>query len=128
MSVVYRAHDRQLDRQVALKMLHQFLANDSAARERLHLEARAVARLNHPNILEVYDCSQPTSPTAYLVTELIHGVTLRTWIEKHGAPKIPEATVSIIYGLTNALRHAHGHGIIHRDLKPENVMVSEKVN
>lgn len=126
MSVIYRALDHQLDRHVALKMLHQFLANDVAARERLHLEARAVARLNHPNILEVHDCSPPTSPTAYLVTELIQGVTLRTWVENHGAPKIPEATVSIIYCLTRALRHAHAHGIIHRDLKPENVMVSDR--
>lgn len=124
MSVVYRAHDRQLDRPVAIKVLHHFLAEDPDARHRLRREAVAVARLRHPGILEIFDSSEPDGEDAYLVTELIDGLTLRAWLDARGAPPLPEATAVIGLALAQALRHAHERGIVHRDLKPENVMVS----
>ena len=124
MSVVFRARDRQLDREVAVKVLHRFLADDADARQRLHREARAVARLHHPNIVEIYDSSEPGSDEAYLVTELIDGPTLRAWLERHGPPSLPEAGALLALALTRALRHAHEQGILHRDLKPENVMLT----
>lgn len=124
MSVVYRAHDRQLDRSVALKVLHHFLAEDPDARRRLRREAVAVARLRHPGIVEIYDSSEPEAEDAYLVTELIDGVTLRAWLDDHDVLRLPEATAVIGLTLAQALRHAHERGIVHRDLKPENVMVT----
>lgn len=124
MSVVFRARDRQLHRDVAVKVLHQFLASDPDARKRFRREAMAVAQLRHPSILEIYDSSEPGADEAYLVTELIHGQTLRDWYEAKGVPEIPEAGALVVLGIARALRHAHENGIIHRDLKPENVMVT----
>lgn len=126
MSVVFRARDEQLGRQVAVKRLHQFLSSDSDARRRLHREAQAVARLQHPNIVQVYDSSVPEADEAVLVTEYIDGQTLRAWQDQHGPLPLAEASVMIALGLVRALRHAHEHGILHRDLKPENVMVSNE--
>ncbi len=124
MSVVYRARDQQLSRDVALKVLHEFLAKQPDARRRFHREAVAVAKLHHPGILEIFDYSGPDAEPAYIVTELIEGKTLREFVEKHGHPQHPEVAILVISELTRALRHAHEQGIIHRDLKPENVMIT----
>lgn len=124
MSIVYRAHDKQLGRDVAIKVLHHFLAEDSDARRRMRREAMAVAKLRHPSILEIYDSSEPDFEPAYLVTELIDGRTLRDWLNAEGPLRLPEMAGVIGHGLACALRHAHEQGIIHRDLKPENVMIS----
>lgn len=124
MSIVYRARDRKLGRDVALKVLHGALACDVTSRRRLHREALAVARLRHPGIVEVYDSSEPEAQDAWLVTELIEGCTLRAWLERYGRPELPEVGALITLALARALRHAHGQGVLHRDLKPENVMVT----
>ncbi len=123
MSVVYRALDRQLGRMVAVKVLHPHLAADLDHRRRLVREARAVARLAHPSVLEVFDSSDPEAEHAYLVTELVEGQTLRAWLEQHGPP-LPELGALVVHALLGALRHAHERGVLHRDLKPENVMVT----
>ena len=124
MSVVYRARDRQLNREVALKVLHDFLARQEDARRRLHREAVAVAKLHHPGIVEIFDYSGPDAEPSYIVCELIRGRTLRAFAEQDGPIPHPELAALVTAELIRALRHAHERGIIHRDLKPENVMVT----
>ena len=124
MSVVYRALDEQLKREVAVKLLHDFLARQDEARRRFHREAVAVARLRHPSILEIYDYSGPDTEEAYIVTELIEGETLRDRVQRCGIPPHPELGALVCFELAGALRHAHEQGVIHRDLKPENVMIT----
>lgn len=124
MSVVYKGLDTALDREVAVKVLHPHLAGKDESRRRLAREARAVARLHHPNILEVFDFSAADSQNAYIVTEYIRGRTLRQYLDEGGLEP-PEIAAMIIHELAAALAHAHEEGVIHRDLKPENVMVRE---
>lgn len=125
MAVVYRARDRRLGREVALKLLHEQVANQPEYRERLEREARAVAKLSHPNILKVYDCADPEAERGYIITELIDGPTLRSFVERRG---FREPAVVALLGivLAEALEHAHAQGVIHRDIKPENVMVDAR--
>ncbi|SES81202.1 serine/threonine-protein kinase [Stigmatella erecta] len=124
MSVVYKGLDTALDREVAVKVLHPHLASKDESRKRLAREARAVARLHHPNILEVFDFSASDAQNAYIVTEYIRGHTLREYLDEGGLEP-PELAAMIIHELAAALAHAHESGVIHRDLKPENVMVRE---
>jgi tRNA A-37 threonylcarbamoyl transferase component Bud32 len=124
MSVVYKGLDTALDREVAVKVLHPHLASKDESRKRLAREARAVARLHHPNILEVFDFSAADAQNAYIVTEYIRGHTLREYLAEGGLEP-PELAAMIIHELAAALAHAHESGVIHRDLKPENVMVRE---
>ena len=124
MSVVYKGLDTTLDREVAVKVLHPHLAGRIESRKRLEREAKAVARLHHPNILEVFDYSGETAADAYLVTEYIRGQTLRQFITDE-ALQPPEVAAMVVHELASALAHAHEAGILHRDLKPENVMVRD---
>src|SRR5262245_29694654 len=124
MSVVYRGLDTSLQREVAVKVLHPHLARQKDARARLAREARAVARLQHPNILEVFDFADPSAEDAFLVTELVRGETLKSFAERERLFP-PELAALVIQQLARALGHAHEAGVIHRDLKPENVMVRD---
>jgi len=124
MSVVYKGLDTALDREVAVKVLHPHLAGKDESRRRLAREARAVAKLHHPNILEVFDFSSADAQDAFIVTEYIRGQTLRTFLDE-GPMDPPELAAMVIHELAAALAHAHEAGVIHRDLKPENVMVRE---
>src|SRR3954467_1034914 len=124
MSVVYKGLDTTLDREVAVKVLHPHLAGRVESRKRLEREAKAVARLHHPNILEVFDYSGEAANEAFLVTEYIRGQTLRQFITDE-ALQPPEVAAMVVHELASALAHAHEAGILHRDLKPENVMVRE---
>ena len=89
---------------------------------RFNTEAKAVAKLRHPNIVEVYDVSGPDDPELYLVVELVRGTTLRALLAKHGALP-PEIAAAIAILLLDALAHAHASGVVHRDIKPENVLI-----
>ena len=122
MASVFRAHDEKLDREVAIKVMHPHLASEPQARQRFAREARAVARLHHENILEIYAFSEAESEDSYLVTEFISGPTLRRFLELH-APLPAEIVALIGWALADALATAHEFGIIHRDIKPENVMI-----
>lgn len=122
MAVVYRGRDRVLDREVAVKVLHPHLADREESRLRLQREAIAVAKLRHENILEIFDYSGPEADESYIVTEFIHGPTLREWIELGQEPR-PALAATIVHRLCLALCHAHKGAIIHRDIKPENVMI-----
>src|SRR5256885_10294397 len=124
MSVVYKGLDTALDREVAVKVLHPHLAGKEESRKRLAREAKAVARLHHPNILEVYDFAAAEAQDAFIVTEYIRGKTLRQFLSDETlAP--PEIAVMVVHEIAAALAHAHELGVIHRDLKPENVMLRD---
>jgi len=124
MAVVYRGRDSALDREVAVKLLHPHLAQAPESRARFSREARAVARLAHPSIVEIYDYAGDGAPEAYLVTEFVRGRTLRAWAQQVGLG-FPELGLLVGRALCDALVHAHSAGVIHRDLKPENVLVQE---
>ncbi len=124
MSVVYRGFDTSLKRDVAIKVLHPHLQNRAESRARFEREAQAVAKLSHPNVLQIYDFSQANSKRSYIVTELLHGQTLREFIESTPLEH-PEIGAMIGVQLCDAVGHAHSLGIIHRDIKPENVMVCD---
>ena len=124
MSVVYRGRDTALDREVAVKILHPHLATKAESRARFSREARAVARLSHPGIVEIFDYSGDGTEESWLVTEFIHGRTLRAFADEMGIA-LPECGALVGVALADALAHAHAAGVIHRDLKPENVMIAE---
>jgi serine/threonine-protein kinase len=122
MAVVYKGFDTTLNREVAVKVLHPHLAGMAESRARLQREAHAVAKLRHENILEIFDYSGPDSPESFIVTEFIHGTTLKTFLGDHPLP-FPELAEMIASEVARALEHAHSLGVIHRDIKPENVMI-----
>ncbi len=125
MATVYRAHDKRLERDVAVKVLHPHLRESVEIAHRFSAEAKAVAKLRHPNIVEVYDVSEPTDLDQYLVVELVEGCTLRTLLkEEKRLP--PEVAAAVAVELLHALSHAHAQGVVHRDIKPENVMVERR--
>lgn len=119
MGVVYAAYDRTLDRKIALKVLRP-MPNLERSRERLNDEARAMARLNHPNIVTVHDVGEHEGHL-YLAMEFIEGLTLRQWVKRR-APSVPER-IRVILSAGHALVAAHAAGIVHRDFKPDNVMI-----
>jgi serine/threonine-protein kinase len=123
MGIVFRAHDMQLDRDVAVKVLPAGTISDSGARARFHKEALALARLNHPNIATVHEFGNQDG-VDYLVIEYIAGVNLNT---KLLAGPLPEQEAMNLAGqLAQALEAAHEHGVVHRDLKPGNLRLTNK--
>ncbi|MEE2789182.1 MAG: serine/threonine-protein kinase [Myxococcota bacterium] len=124
MSVVHRAFDPRLERDVAIKILHPHLAERADSRARFSREARAVARLRHPNIVDVFDYASPQSQDSFIVTEFVDGPTLRTFAEEHPI-RHPEAALLLMVPIIDALDRAHEAGIIHRDVKPENIMIRQ---
>lgn len=123
MSVVYQAWDTQLRRDVAIKVMHAFLAEQTEARERFYREAVAVARLRHPNIIEIYDYSAENAERSFIVAEFVDGPSLSTWLGTRTV-RPPEASLALMRPLVEAIGHAHAAGVVHRDLKPENVLVA----
>ena len=121
MGEVYRARDRKLDRDVAVKVLPQTVAADADSMARFEREAKAVAALSHPNILAIHDFGTHEG-TVYAVTELLEGETLRGRLD--GAAISQAQAVDWALQIAKGLSAAHGKGVVHRDLKPENVFVS----
>ena len=119
MATVHRAYHPGLDRYVAIKVLPDFFAEDPEYRERFQQEARSVARLKHPNILEVFDFGYEGG-LAYLVLELVEGGTLS---DRVGTPMDLRQAVHTLEQLAGALDHAHANGILHRDIKPSNILL-----
>ena len=121
MATVWRATDRVLDRQVAVKVLHARLAEDPALLDRFRTEATASARLTHPNIVHVFDTGSD-GPTAYIVMELCEGETLGERLARTG-PLPPDEAAAIMVQVLSALEFAHEHDLVHRDVKPANVLL-----
>jgi predicted Ser/Thr protein kinase len=122
MSAVYRAHDRLLERKVALKILHQRYGEDAEYLERFRREARAVAQLAHPNIVTVIDRGEDEE-RQFIVFEYIDGDDLKQLVERSG-PLPVDQVVRLGLDVARALAFAHERGIVHRDVKPQNVLLN----
>jgi serine/threonine protein kinase/Tol biopolymer transport system component len=122
MGEVYRARDTRLGREVAVKVLPESLSQDPDRLRRFEQEARAVAALNHPNILAVYDFGSEDG-IHYMVSELLEGETLRQRLDDGALPsrRVVEYAIQIAQGLSAA----HGKGVVHRDLKPDNLFITK---
>ncbi len=122
-AIVYRARDRDLFREVAIKVVRpRFAAEPDEAIERLAREARTVARLQHPNIVTVYAVKRLNDGGLALVMQLVPGRTLKQAIQQDG-PFSPERAERVLKDVAEALAFAHAHGVVHRDVKPENVFL-----
>src|SRR3954464_12432027 len=122
MSSVFRAHDRLLDRKVALKILHQHYSSDDDYVERFKREARSVAALSHPNIVTVIDRGEHAD-RQFIVFEYVDGENLKRMIERRGPAPVPEA-LELAIQIARGLGFAHQQGLIHRDVKPQNVLLN----
>ena len=129
MAEVWEAHDQNLDRDVAVKMLHGHLAGDAGFVSRFRREALSIAKLSHPNVVAIFDTGVdqvpgvnggPTTNRAYIVMELIRGESLRALLQK--GLTMPRA-VDIVRQAADGLAYAHRNGLIHRDVKPANILV-----
>ena len=121
MGEVYRARDKRLNRDVAIKVLGEGLAKDQDRRARFEREARAVAALNHPNIVSLFDIGTE-GDILYTVSELVEVESVRALLRRGSVPL--RKTIDIAVQLADGMAAAHSAGITHRDLKPENIMVA----
>ncbi len=122
MGIVYIAFDPELERDVALKLLHRETRPGTRARERLVREAQALARLSHPNVVRVYDVGEHEGQV-FLAMEFVQGHTLRKWLE--AAPRTWPEILDVLVRAGRGLAAAHTKEIVHRDFKPDNVMVAD---
>src|SRR3954469_5170554 len=123
MGAVYKARQPALDRFVALKILPPQIAKGPSFPERFNREARALARLNHPNIVSVHEFGQ-VGGLPYFLMELVDGLNLRQ-LERAGKLS-PREALQIVPQICAALQFAHDEGVVHRDIKPENILVDKK--
>lgn len=126
MAEVFLGHHTTLNRPVAVKILHSFLADDAATRARFRGEAQAVAALRHPNIVQVFDFDLADGVRPYIVMELLEGVPLDHYLQQlHDVQRRlpPETAARLVAALAGALDYAHARGIVHRDVKPANVIL-----
>lgn len=124
MATVYEATDRRLSRTVAVKVMHEGLGDDDDFAGRFDREARSAARLNHPNIVSVFDRGNDDG-RPYIVMEYVPGITMRRVISRQ-APIVPIRALSMIEDVLLALIAAHDSNLVHRDIKPENVLIDER--
>jgi eukaryotic-like serine/threonine-protein kinase len=124
MSSVFRAHDTQLERLVAIKILHQHYAEDPEYLERFRREARAVARLSHPNIVTVIDRGDDEG-RQFIVFEYVEGENLKELVLRAGRLPVRRA-LELALAVADGLAFAHDHGLVHRDVKPQNVLLNRE--
>jgi hypothetical protein len=124
MASVYRAHDRLLERPVAVKILHGHYVSDEEALERFQREARSAAQLSHPNIVTVIDRGEDDG-RPYIVFEYVGGENLKQLVAREGALPVGTA-IELGIQIAQALEAAHERGVVHRDVKPQNVLLAEE--
>jgi len=124
MAIVYRGHDRQLDRVVAIKVPRPEFARDRGFSEQFRREARTAARLSHPNVVAVYDSGEERG-LPWIVMEHISGRTLRDLLDSQRRLS-PETTAELLGPVADALDHAHHAGVVHLDVKPENLLLTSE--
>jgi WD40 repeat protein len=120
--IVYRAHDTQLNRSVALKLPRSNALLEPQGRIRFLREAKAAAALHHPHIVAVYDVGE-CDGICYLASAYCPGNTLAQWLASRDRPAEPDEAAEIVLALADAVQHAHESGVLHRDLKPQNVLL-----
>jgi tetratricopeptide (TPR) repeat protein len=121
MGVVYKARQKSLDRILALKMIRMGEDAGEAERKRFHGEARAVARLHHPNIVQIYEVGEANG-RLFLTLEFVEGKSLASWL--NGTPWPARQAAALVVTMARAIEYAHGKQIIHRDLKPANILLA----
>src|SRR6187431_1501703 len=121
MGVVLLAVDEQLERRVAIKLIREDLANANF-RQRFMQEARAMAQVNHPNVLGIYAFGEHEG-APYFVSELVEGVTLETWLLQRTEPPELQTALGILNDVCHAVSAIHAAGTVHRDLKPSNILL-----
>src|SRR5215510_16506693 len=124
MARIYRAHDNQLDRDVAVKILRPEYGRDPEFGSRFRQEAQSAASLNHPNIVAVYDYGQDAAGP-FIVMELVEGEDLASIIRRSGALP-PRAAARLVAQAARAVAAAHDRGFVHRDIKPGNILVTRE--
>ncbi|HEY3382029.1 MAG TPA: serine/threonine-protein kinase [Vicinamibacterales bacterium] len=123
MGLVFMAHDPVLDRKVAIKQMTAEIADNEELRQRFYVEARAAARLNHPNIITIHELSE-SGGEIYMVMELLEGKSLASLIQERAVPLSLEATLDVMAQVCDGLDYAHQRAIVHRDIKPANLFVT----
>lgn len=121
-AIVYLAYHQRLERPVALKVLYEHLQNDAGFAERFLFEARAAARLNHPNIVAIHDAGQ-IDGVDYIAMEYVEGESVAEILRRVAGPLPLDFTLSVINQVAVALDYAHQRGVVHRDIKPSNILV-----
>lgn len=124
MAVVYKAKDTLLNRFVAIKTLRLEFSNDEEFVKRFNIEAQSVASLSHPNVVSIYDVGY-NEELHYIVMEFVDGMTLKEYINKHGALDWQDA-IKISTQICSAIEHAHKNKIVHRDIKPHNILLTKE--
>ena len=123
MGRVYRAHQRGIDRDVAVKILHREMSGNSQLVQRFHREAKIASKLQHPHVVEVYLAGQLPDRALYIVMEYLDGQSLAQALTNAGGSFTPARALSVALQICDAVGEGHARGIVHRDLKPENVML-----
>lgn len=123
MGQVFEAHDQELDRRVAVKVLHDHAVGSPTGKTRLLREAQAIAKLSHPNVVSVYDVGRHRDQV-YIAMEFVKGRTLGAWLEE--APRPWTEVVRVFAAIAEGLQAMHELGIVHRDLKPDNILVDRR--
>nr|MBP6785173.1 serine/threonine protein kinase [Verrucomicrobiales bacterium] len=129
MAAVYRGRQIKLDRDVAIKVLPETFtkgADELNFAARFLLEARAMAKMDHPAIISVYDFGETAEGQLYFIMEFIDGMNIHQYLQHHGGSLPQEHAISITSHVLDALEYAHLHGVIHRDIKPANILLNRE--
>jgi serine/threonine-protein kinase len=128
MGRVYRAHQREIDRDVAVKILHRELSGNLPLVQRFHREAKIASKLQHPHVVEVYLAGQLPDGALYIAMEFLDGMSLAAATQEAGGSLPIERAIAIMLQICDAVGEGHARGIVHRDLKPENVMLVRRAD